>query len=276
MKAKEALATGVTAPPDDWHARASLGLFTKLRNREVVAECERVEGFLQDKALRAKVEEVAKAGVRAHARVFYGRPSPGSDLVQAPAKALKLQKVFGNRNPVRLEVCSGHGDWIVGHAKETPDVNWIALEMRPDRVHLIWTKMVCQGLDNMMVLGGTAHEMMQWHLRDASIEEVFVNYPDPPVWHGSRMRLIDEAFLQEAHRVLAPGGHLVIVTDDAAYAKIIIRQLGRVATLFKSAVAPRLYQDAVPEGYGSSYFDRMWSNGNRTDRYYIRHVRLDK
>lgn len=146
--------------------------------------------------------------------------------------------------------------------------------MRPDRVYLIWSKMVAQGLDNMLVLGGLAEDMIGAHLADASIEELYVNYPDPPVWHGSRMRLIDEAFLQQAHRVLGPGKHLVIVTDDAGYAKIIVRQLQRVDTLFRSSCAPQPYSNVLPEDYGSSYFDRMWTNGNRTDRYYIKYERL--
>ena len=31
------------------------------------------------------------------------------------------------------------------------------------------------------------------------------------------------------------------------------------------------FRAGVPEGYGGSYFDDMWTNGNLRDRYYIRY-----
>ena len=245
-------------------------LFARLRSSEVRAEIARVAQILEADPLPSH------AGPRADLRVVYGRPSPGAPAVAAPAKPLKLHRVFGNRKPVRLEVCSGHGDWIATRAAEDPESNWIGLEMRPDRVFLIWSKMVLAQADraNMMVLGGTAEDTMAAQLAAGSVEEVFVNCSDPPVWHGSRMRLIDDAFLAQAHRVLAPSKQLVIVTDDAAYASAIVRQLGLSAALFRSAIHPRPFE-ALPAGYGSSYFDRMWTNGNHRDRYYMRYVRLD-
>ena len=277
-QAKRALTNAPPPPPPEegWQARASLSLFAKLCKQEVQAECARVEAVLSNKELWESIKKNASLGSHNHPRVFHGPCSPGAiATAKPPSHPLKLHKVFGNRNPVELEVCSGHGDWLVERAGRDASVNWVGLEMRPDRVHLIWAKAVCARRDNVAVLGGTAHEMLRWYVRDGSISRVFVNYPDPPVWHGSRMRLIDEAFLREVHRVLAPRCCLVIVTDDAAYAKIIIHQLERVPNLFRSVVHPKLYLDGVPTDYGSSYFDRMWANGRRTDRYYIEHVRLD-
>jgi tRNA (guanine-N(7)-)-methyltransferase len=254
------------------HHRSSLGLFNRLRNGEVTAECDRVSAYLDDKALRKRTKELARAGVRGCRFVFYGNPSPCSHAVKPPAGPLDFQELFGNSNPVRLEVCSGHGDWLVSRASENPDVNWIALEMRPDRVHLIWSKMVLAGLTNVAILGGSALEMLTWHVPNASLDQVYVNFPDPPVWHGSPMRLVDEPFLTAVHRALQPGHDLILVTDDAAYAKIMLRQLERVPTLFASALEAA-YAAELPEDYGTSYFDRMWTNGNHNHRYYIRQRR---
>lgn len=40
-------------------------------------------------------------------------------------KKLKLKKIFGNKKPVKIELCSGHGDWIVERAQNDPDTNWV-------------------------------------------------------------------------------------------------------------------------------------------------------
>lgn len=29
----------------------------------------------------------------------------------------------------------------------------------------------------------------------------------------------------------------------------------------------------LAEGYGSSYFDRMWLNGDRTDRFFLKYTK---
>jgi tRNA G46 methylase TrmB len=55
---------------------------------------------------------------------------------------------------------------------------------------------------------------------------VFVNYPDPPVWEGSKQRLIDRSFLDALHRVLKPGGTMTLLTDDELYATQTQRLLG--------------------------------------------------
>ncbi len=37
---------------------------------------------------------------------------------------MRLQ-IFKNNNSMRLEVCAGHGDWIVDRAERDPASNWV-------------------------------------------------------------------------------------------------------------------------------------------------------
>src|SRR5262249_34825462 len=108
-------------------------------------------------------------------------------------------------SPIKLEVCSGHGDWVVDRAFHDKSSNWVSLEMRYDRVFNIWSKMLFADLDNLLILGGEAHSIFQQCIPDESITEVYVNFPDPPVWKGSSQRLLSKTFLREVHRVLKPG-----------------------------------------------------------------------
>ena len=60
----------------------------------------------------------------------------------------KEKKYFVNSNPIHVEYCSGNGDWIIQKAKENPNINFIAVEMKFDRARKIWVKMHNDKVDN--------------------------------------------------------------------------------------------------------------------------------
>ena len=98
---------------------------------------------------------------------------------------------------------------------------------------------------------------------------------DPPEWVGSSQCLVDQPFLRAVRRVLRAGGHLTLVTDDPVYAMRMCRELSRVPGVFETTDAERRpFTPGVPEGYGSSYFDSMWTNGKQGDRYTMRYRAL--
>jgi tRNA G46 methylase TrmB len=104
--------------------------------------------------------------------------------------------------------------------------------------------------------------------------EVYVNYPDPPEWVGSSQVLINAEFIRDVHRALKPGGKLICVTDDSAYAMRMCRELYKARALFipDHPHVDRPFVSGVPEDYGSSYFDSMWTLGNQRDRYFLRYL----
>ena len=254
--------------------RSSVHLFTKLRNEEVISECKRVEDFMkqEDKTRIERAVARAVGGVEQSPHVVYG------DKKECKVEKLDFAKKFahGGDRPVKLEVCSGHGDWIVSRAQDTADTtNWAAIEIRRDRIQLTWAKMLARNVDNILLLCGEAHHMMAKCVPPSSLSEVFVNYPDPPVWSGSRQRVLDNAFFTEAHRALKTGCPLTIVTDDAAYAKSAIMLLAKATDMFVSAFGKdKAYASELPNDYGTSYFDRMWKNGNRVQRYFIQYLKI--
>jgi len=142
--------------------RASVPLFIKLRNKEVERECDRVSEYINK---LDKVTDYQFGSFPECERVMF--------LPQAESKRMKLRKkIFKNKQPLRLEVCSGHGDWIVEKAEHDHESNWVALEMRYERVFQIWSKMIFKGVGNLLVLGGEAHSIFNKCIADSSIHEV--------------------------------------------------------------------------------------------------------
>ena len=257
--------------PGDGKMSESVRAFLRLRNSDAARQVADVEAFLAR-------GEASVAAVAADVRTGHASASSPVKVVEGKGPVLDFRKLFGGgrteKRPVKLEVCSGMGDWVVSRAAaDARSADWLAIEMRRNRVRMTWAKGVRARLNNLAVLRGMAHEMLSSRVPEDSLSEIFVNYPDPPEWVGSAQCLVDAAFLLEAHRALTRGGGvLTLVTDDAGYAMRMCRELSRRPDLFAPAAEDgKPFVSGVPEGYGGSYFDEMWKNGRQTDRYYLRY-----
>ncbi|KAL3907197.1 MAG: hypothetical protein SGPRY_010265 [Prymnesium sp.] len=55
---------------------------------------------------------------------------------------LRWKNIFDEELPVKMEICSGTGDWVAAQAKADVNTgNWVALELRHDRVYNIFSRM---------------------------------------------------------------------------------------------------------------------------------------
>lgn len=179
--------------------------------------------------------------------------------------------VFGNRKPVRLEICSGNGSWIATKAAEDPDSNWVALERKFDRVQKIWAKGQRNDLNNLFTVCGDAFAAAEHYMLSQSLDEVFINFPDPwPKKRHAKNRIVQESFMVHLRRLMKEGAKLTVVTDDEAYAEQVREVLSQDAG-FVNCHPEKGYITELP-GYGTSYFEEMWRDMGKTIQYmqYVR------
>jgi len=201
-----------------------------------------------------------------------------------------------DRCPTKLEICSGNGDWVAAQAKaEGSEANWVALELRHDRVYSTFSRMVLGGLQNLCVIGGDAAIVLKKHIKEESVAQICINFPEPPHWSGneaaeSKLHLLTADFFRHVHNVLEDDGGLTIFSDNYPYCQLLANTLGaledRGVALFKNvegipnaATAENIQNVLLHNGIPSkkighaanvtSYFDRFWEHGQHTDRYFL-------
>ena len=207
-----------------------------------------------------------KRHVLIHDRVWYV-PDQFNDFTSFTFPGWDDISLFGKRAPICIEYCSGNGDWIAAKAVAEPAVNWVAVERKFDRVKKIWSKLKNLHLNNLLAICGEGFRVTQNYFPDASVDKVFINFPDPwPKNRHAKHRIVQHAFVKEILRILKPNGILMLVTDDPAYSDIMIQTLQPFAE-FQSLYQDPFYMTDLAS-YGPSYFDHLWREKGKIIRYH--------
>lgn len=159
-----------------------------------------------------------------------GRPlSPAQDaMMQDAFPALKWDVAKGYANskkPLWLEIGFGGAEHLLHQAKLNPDIHILGAEPFLNGVAKAVRGTLDLGLENISLHHGDVRDVLA-ALPDASLDRVFILFPDP--WRKTRhykRRLINEAFLEEVYRVLKPGHELRFASDIVHYVDWTITRL---------------------------------------------------
>ncbi|MBQ8182846.1 MAG: tRNA (guanosine(46)-N7)-methyltransferase TrmB [Clostridia bacterium] len=124
------------------------------------------------------------------------------------------EKLFGNSNPLRIEIGCGKGDFIVGTAAKEPDVNFLAIEKVSDVLMLAAEKVKKSELKNIRVCCVDAKELSEI-FSAGSVDRIYLNFSDPwPKSRHEKRRLTYRSFLEIYKKILKTDGALYFKTDN--------------------------------------------------------------
>lgn len=174
---------------------------------------------------------------------------------------------FGNDNPIEIEYCSGNGSWIAAKAQENPGINYIAVEKKGSRARKILKKAHKRKLKNLIVVYGEGLQVTSKYFPDASIQAVYINFPDPwPKRRHAKNRIVNPDFVEQIHRILDRNGVFTLVTDDPDYSAIMIKELRKF--LGFSSLYPEPYYITDLPNYGTSFFEDLWRQKGKNIHYH--------
>lgn len=128
-------------------------------------------------------------------------------------------RIFGREAPLVVEIGSGQGHAIVHAASRTPGTDFIAVEVFTGGLARTMLRAEEEGVRNLRLIEANAPEVLEHFLPSASVDELWVFFPDPwPKTRHHKRRLVDGDFAGIAARALRPGGLLRLATDWQEYA----------------------------------------------------------
>jgi tRNA (guanine-N7-)-methyltransferase len=137
-------------------------------------------------------------------------------VVQNPESLMGewAEKVFGNKNPIHIEIGIGRGNFITQTARENPNVNYVGIEKFDSVLLRTLEKVTENPPKNLKLLRFDATEILKIFAEN-EIQKIYLNFSDP--WdknaYKSR-RLTHKYFLDKYKKILTEFGILQFKTDN--------------------------------------------------------------
>ena len=132
----------------------------------------------------------------------------------APEGPISLTTLWPDSGEWELEIGFGRGMFLLERARAAPGSRILGLEIKRKWAYLVGERAQRLGLSNVRVFGADAREVLPRLTPEASLQRVFIHFPDP--WWKKRhekRRLRGPSTFDPVARLLRPGGELFIQTD---------------------------------------------------------------
>ena len=175
-------------------------------------------------------------------------------------KPLNFTEIFGNMNPVIVEIGFGMGAATSIIAQQNPDINYLGIEVHTPVVGKLLNEIQLHNLQNLYIVEHDAMEVLSQMIPDSSVSGFHVFFPDPwPKKKHHKRRLMQRPRTNILTQKLMDGGYIYMATDWEPYGEFALEELSLTQGLKNkySGFAP--HQQWRPE----TKFERKGLNAQR-------------
>ncbi len=177
----------------------------------------------------------------------------------------KWAVVFGNANPVHLEIGCGKGRFATGMAQAHPDINFVAAEREEGALILAAERLHYNPLPNLKLLSVDAAELSDI-FGEGEVERIYLNFSDPwPPNKRRKRRLTWRAYLEVYDNILKQKGDICFKTDNQRFFEWTIEEISQFGYLIQN-VSLDLHSSDFEGNIMTEYEERFSSEGARIYR----------
>lgn len=178
-----------------------------------------------------------------------------------------LDTFFKNK-PLRMEIGSGKGDFIVTMAKKNPNINYLAVEKVRTVAGMMAKKIVEEEIPNVKVFANDIYFIFD-EIEDNSVDEIYLNFVDPwPKKRHEKRRLTYINFLNHYYRILKPGGKLIFKSDNDGLFEFSNEELKK--TKFKILLSEDKYDFDESNDAMTEYETKFRNKGQNIHRIIVK------
>ncbi|HOV15436.1 MAG TPA: tRNA (guanosine(46)-N7)-methyltransferase TrmB [Spirochaetota bacterium] len=174
---------------------------------------------------------------------------------------INWSEIFKNSNDLVLEIGCGNGHFLTKKAVESPENNFIGIDIKHERVSKGIEKQINANLNNVKFFVDEGLHFITTYFQDSSLSLVYLLFPDP--WpkrkHHKHRLLLKESFIDALYKKLKDGGTFIYVTDHEEYFKASYER-------FLNEKRFVLQNKTDNEEYSISIFGKKWKEEGR--RFY--------
>ena len=178
--------------------------------------------------------------------------------------------LFGNSNPIYIEIGMGKGRFIHTMAKEHPDINFVGIEKYSSVLLRAIQKMEEEELPNLKFIRMDAEDIARV-FGPGEVDRIYLNFSDPwPKDRHAKRRLPSREFLGRYDVILKREGRLEFKTDNRDLFDFAVEELGP-AGWKAQAITYDLHRDEtlMQGNVMTEYEERFSAMGNAICKYII-------
>ncbi|MBE6778239.1 MAG: tRNA (guanosine(46)-N7)-methyltransferase TrmB [Ruminococcaceae bacterium] len=173
---------------------------------------------------------------------------------------LDFAAIFGNDNPVNLEIGCGKGGFICEIARQHPEMNFVAVEKYGNVLVTACERAAAMVLNNVWFLWGDA-EYLPRFIPTGSIARLYLNFSTPfPKKRYAIHRLTHRHFLELYKGLLVPGATVEQKTDDRGLFQFSLEEFSQTGYTLQR-VSLDLHADDYPNNIVTEYEQRFMDEG---------------
>ena len=125
----------------------------------------------------------------------------------------KWNDLFGNKNPICLELGMGRGDFIIEMAKTYPNINFIGLEINDSQMVMAVNNLKSLKLNNLKLINADAREIDK--IFGKEIDTIYLTFSEPwPKRIDETKRFTHVSYLKLYDKIFKKLKHIVLKTDN--------------------------------------------------------------
>ena len=181
------------------------------------------------------------------------------------------RQVFGNKNPIYIEIGMGKGRFLLSMAKAHPDINFVGIERYSSvllrAIEKFDTEEFCE-LKNVRFVCMDARNVEDVFAQD-EVNRIYLNFSDPwPKARHARRRLTSVEFLARYEKILCEGGLLEFKTDNTELFRFSLEQLEEAGWPLKCFTFDLHHNEVMNQGnIMTEYEEKFSSKGNPVNKF---------
>jgi len=179
-------------------------------------------------------------------------------------------EIFGNDNPIHIEIGMGKGKFIHAMAKEHPHINYVGIEKYSSVLLRAIQKMEAEELPNLKFIRMDAEDIVKVFGK-GEVDKIYLNFSDPwPKDRHAKRRLPSRQFLARYDVILKKDSRLEFKTDNRDLFDFAVEEL-EPAGWKAEAITYDLHQDEklMLGNIMTEYEEKFSSMGNPICKYII-------
>ena len=175
----------------------------------------------------------------------------------------KWKTLFGNNNPIYIEIGMGMGKFIYENAFNNPNINYIGIEKYDNVVARAVKRM--EKLDNLFIIRGDARDIDTFF--DKEIDKIYLNFSDPwPKKGQANRRLTSSVFLTRYEKLFKKDKFIEMKTDNRKLFEYSIMSFNNNGYKIEE-ISFDLHSDNTDKIITTEYEEKFINKGNSI--YYI-------